>query len=86
MPRGGEGWQVLVAARQLRPFQVGRDLLMLWGMAHVLATLRRAYARQVALQERHGARHDLSGRETLAAARFLRWRDGRLVGELLPPT
>jgi hypothetical protein len=50
------------------------------------AALRRAYARQVALQQRYVARHDLSGTEALAAARSLRWRDGRLVGEVLPPT
>ena len=54
-------------------------------MAHVLTALRRAVARQVALQERYVARHDLSGAETLAATRALRWRDGRLVGQVLPP-
>lgn len=50
-----------------------------------LAGLRRAWSAQVLLQQRYIDRHDVSGREALAAARQLRWSGSVLVGDLLPP-
>jgi hypothetical protein len=47
--------------------------------------LRRAWSAQVVLQQRYIDRHDVSGRDALAASRQLRWSGSVLVGDLLPP-
>jgi hypothetical protein len=47
--------------------------------------LRNAVRTQLRLQERYAARWDLSGRETAAAMRRLRWHGDELVGCELPP-
>ena len=49
-----------------------------------IAVVRAAVRTQVTLQENYAARFELSGRETAAAARALRWRGDRLVGCELP--
>jgi hypothetical protein len=46
--------------------------------------LRNAVRTQLRLQERYAARWDLSGRETAAAMRRMRWRGDELVGCELP--
>jgi hypothetical protein len=48
------------------------------------AALRDAVRTQLSLQQRYVDRHALSGRETAAAARVLRWRGDELVGCELP--
>ena len=48
-------------------------------------SLRRLYQEQLHLQQRHVARHDVSGLDARAARRTLRWsQQGALIGELLP--
>lgn len=49
-----------------------------------LSSLRQFHDRQLVLQEQYAARHDLSGLETMAAARELRWRGFELAGDVLP--
>jgi hypothetical protein len=53
-------------------------------MRGLLAGIRRALATQMELQENYARRHDLSGLETRAAARQLRWVGDELVGCELP--
>ena len=48
------------------------------------AAVREALRTQLHLQEMYAARWELSGRETAAAARELRWRGDELVGCELP--
>lgn len=49
------------------------------------AGLRRHHATQNRLWARYANRGELSGFETLQASRQLRWDDGELVGEVMPP-
>jgi hypothetical protein len=53
-------------------------------VAALLEALRAAVRTQLALQQIYADRHELSGRETAAAARALRWRGDELVGCELP--
>ena len=50
------------------------------------AAARTALRTQLRLQEIYADRWELSGRETAAAARALRWRGDELVGSELPRT
>jgi hypothetical protein len=50
-----------------------------------LAATRAAFRTQLHLQQIYVDRYDLSGRETAAAARRLRWHGDQLVGTELPP-
>jgi hypothetical protein len=50
------------------------------------AAVRTAWQTQLELQQRYVDRHELSGFETRAAARRLRWSGDRLVGCELPPS
>jgi len=48
-------------------------------------SLRRALRTQLRLQQIYVDRYELSGCETVAAARVLRWHGDQLVGSELPP-
>jgi hypothetical protein len=50
-----------------------------------LHTLRQAVRTQLRLQQLYVDRYELSGHETAAAARALRWHGDQLVGSELPP-
>ena len=54
-------------------------------MTRFFETVRAAWRTQVELQQMYVDRHQLSGFETRAAARRLRWQGDRLVGCELPP-
>ena len=51
-----------------------------------LEAARRALRTQLRLQQIYVDRYELSGRETAAAARVLRWHGDQLVGSELPPS
>jgi hypothetical protein len=51
-----------------------------------LTAARAAVRTQLRLRETYADRFELSGRETAAAARALRWHGDQLVGSELPPT
>jgi hypothetical protein len=53
-------------------------------LAAALTQVRAALRTQYRLQENYAARWELSGRETAAAARAMRWRGDELVGSELP--
>ena len=53
-------------------------------LARTVSAAREALATQLRLQQNYVARYDLTGRETAAAARALRWHGDVLVGSELP--
>jgi|tagenome__1003787_1003787.scaffolds.fasta_scaffold11736287_1 hypothetical protein len=50
-----------------------------------LQSVRAALGTQIRLQQVYLDRYELSGHETAAAARALRWQGDQLVGSELPP-
>lgn len=54
------------------------------GMKRFFEAVRAAWLTQVEMQQRYLDRHELSGYETRAAARRLRWSGDRLVGCEMP--
>jgi hypothetical protein len=50
-----------------------------------LRAVRQAVRTQLRLQQIYADRYELSGQETAAAARVLRWHGDHLVGCELPP-
>lgn len=54
-------------------------------LTNTLDAARTALRTQLRLQQIYVDRYELSGRETVAAARALRWHGDQLVGTDLPP-